>query len=96
MIPSDAPIESRFITAACTGITSDRNTTSSSSAATAITTPMNSGSLLASTCEKSTCEAVAPPTYTRAPVLRSIGGITSSRSRATRLDVWALCGEVVG
>ncbi len=87
MIPSDAPIESRFITAACTGITSDRKTTTRSSAANAITTPMNNGILLDRTWEKSTCDAVAPPTYTRAPVLCSTGGITVSRSRVTRLEV---------
>jgi hypothetical protein len=54
MTPSDAAIDSRFITAACTGITSERNTTSSSSAASPITMTMNSGSLLESTWEKST------------------------------------------
>ena len=47
-------------------------------------------------CEKSICDAVAPPTYTRAPVRRSIGASTRSRSRATRLDVAALCGELDG
>ena len=61
-IPSEAPIESRFISAAWIGITSERNTTSSNSAASATTTPMNNGSLLERTCEKSTCDAVAPPT----------------------------------
>ena len=60
--PSDAPIESRFMTAACSGISSERKTTSSSSAESATTMPMNSGSLLARTWEKSTCVAVAPPT----------------------------------
>ena len=43
--PSDAPMLSRFITAACSGITSERNTTISSSADSSTTTPMNSGSL---------------------------------------------------
>ena len=62
MIPSDAAIDSRFISAACTGITSERKTTTSRSAASAITTAMNSGSFCASTCEKSICAAVAPPT----------------------------------
>ncbi len=95
-IPSEAPIESRFISAAWTGITIERKTTSSNSAARATTTPINNGSLLARTCEKSTCAAVAPPTYTRAPVRRSTGGITESRNRVTRLDVCALCGEVDG
>ena len=84
------------MTAAWTGITSDRNTTSSSSDASPMTTPMNNGSLLDRTCEKSTCDAVAPPTYTLAPVLRSIGGITLLRRWLTRLEVCELCGEVVG
>ena len=43
--PSEAPIESRFMTAACTGITSERNTTSNSSAESSTTMPMNNGSL---------------------------------------------------
>ena len=60
--PSAAPIESRFITAACSGIMNERNTTRSSSADSAITMPMKSGSLLESTCAKSAWLAVAPPT----------------------------------
>ena len=47
--PSAAPIESRFMIAACNGITSERKTTSSSSAESSTTMPMNSGSLLEST-----------------------------------------------
>jgi hypothetical protein len=84
------------MTAACTGMRSDRNTTSSSSPASAITTAMNTGSLLDRMCEKSTHEAVAPPTNRVAWPARSIGGITSRRNRVTRLDVWALCGGHVG
>ena len=60
--PSEAPIESRFITAACSGITSERNTISSSSALSSTTTPMNSGSLWPSVVAKSTAPAVTPPT----------------------------------
>ena len=87
-IPSEAPIESRFISAACTGITNERKTTSSSSAASATTTPMNNGSLLARTWEKSTCAAVAPPTYTRAPTAPLDGRdhrVTQPRDQARRL-----------
>ncbi len=51
--PSEAPIESRFITAAWIGITSDRNTIRSSRADSATTIPMNRGSLLESTPVKS-------------------------------------------
>ena len=53
---------SRFITAACSGITSERNTISSSSAESSTTTPMNSGSLCPSVVAKSTAPAVTPPT----------------------------------
>ncbi len=60
--PSAALIESRFMTAACSGITSERNTIISSSALSSTTTPMNSGSLWPSTAAKSTAPAVTPPT----------------------------------
>ena len=53
---------SRFISAAWTGITSERKITNSSSADSTTTIPMNSGSLLASTWEKSIDPAVNPPT----------------------------------
>ncbi len=53
---------SRFITAACSGITSERNTISSSSAESSTTTPMNSGSFCPSVLAKSTAPAVTPPT----------------------------------
>ena len=59
---------SRFINAAWIGITSERKITNSSSADSTTTTPMNRGSLLASTCEKSIEPAVKPPTNTLAPV----------------------------
>ena len=60
--PSAAPIESRFMTAACSGISSERKTTSSSSAESATTTPMKSHSFEERTLEKSMKIAVAPPT----------------------------------
>ena len=53
---------SRFISAAWIGITSERKITNSSSAESTTTIPMNSGSLLASTFEKSIEPAVKPPT----------------------------------
>ena len=79
--PSAAPIDSRFKIAALTGMTAERNTTSNSSALNSTTTPTNSGSLLATTFEKSSFEAVKPPTSIVAPVCLSIAGTTSSRSR---------------
>ncbi len=83
--PSDAAIVSRFMSAAWIGITSERNTSNNSSAETPITTAMNTGNRLEMTCAWSTCVAVNPPTYTFAPLARSIGAITWSRSRVTRL-----------
>ena len=59
---------SRFISAAWIGITIERKITNSSSADRTTTIPMNSGSLFASTCEKSIEPAVNPPTRTVAPV----------------------------
>ena len=60
---------SRFMIAAWTGITSERKMTSSSSAESSTTSPMNSGSLVASTWEKSIDPAVNPPTRTAHPEL---------------------------
>ena len=60
--PSAPPMLSRFISAAWMGITSERNITNRSSADSTTTIAMNSGSLLASTCEKSIEPAVKPPT----------------------------------
>ena len=85
---------SRFISAACTGMTSERKTTSSSSADSSTTIPMNSGSLAENVSDRSMNAAVRPPTYTAAPVPAE--GMTSSRRWLTRLLVDALSGEVVG
>ena len=60
--PSDAPIDSRFMTAACKGIRSDRKTMSSRSADRRTTTPIKSHSFEATTWAKSICVAVKPPT----------------------------------
>ena len=58
---------SRFITAAWSAITTERNITSSSSAESTTTSAMNSGSLPESTLEKSIEPAVKPPTSTVTP-----------------------------
>ena len=94
--PSEAPIESRFITAAWSGIRSERKTTSRSSAESATTIPMKNQSFAERTFEKSMNVAVAPPTKTVAPVLDSTGGSTSWRSCSTSSCVFALSGEVLG
>ena len=58
--------------------------------------PKNSGSLLASTCEKSIEPAVNPPTSTVMPVWRSSAGSTVSRRWLTRLVVATACGAEFG
>ena len=87
---------SRFITAAWTGITIERKITNSSSAESTTTSPMNSGSLLDSTCEKSIEPAVNPPTSTGTPVRCSNAGSTSWRRWLTRLVVASACGAESG
>ena len=94
--PSEAPIESRFINAACTGITSERKTISSSSAESSTTMPMNTGSFPARTWLKSICPAVTPPMRTVVPVALSTGGRVESRRRFTSWVVAAAWGAVVG
>ena len=94
--PSEAVMLSRFMIAACRGITSERNTTISSSADSATTTPMKSGSLWLSTEAKSTEPAVTPPTYTVIAAREASGGITLLRSRETSCVVAKACGEERG
>ena len=57
---------------------------------------MNSGSLPATTREKSSVEAVKPPTSTVAPVVFSTAGRTSLRSRLRVTVVLSSCGPVLG
>ena len=60
--PYAAPIESRFITAAFSGTTIERNTSISSRNDTAMTAPMKSGSVSASWALRSSVMAVMPET----------------------------------
>src|SRR5262249_45748169 len=92
--PSEAAKESRFIAAACTGITTERKTIISNTAASSTTTAMNSGSFAESVLTKSTWLAVGPPTSTVDEVLGSTLGRTSSRKWFTRSVVaWAWGAE---
>ena len=60
--PNDAPIDSRFITAAFNGTNTDRNTIISSRNDKATTAPMNSGNRSWIRCPRSMYAAVMPPT----------------------------------
>src|SRR5256885_3893360 len=82
--------------AALIGITTERNTASKSSALNKTTTPTNSGSLPATTCEKSSFDAVNPPTSIVELVWRSSGGNPSSPHPRTEAVVPASCGPVRG
>ena len=94
--PKPAATDSRFISAAIVGITRLRNTTVRSRNDSSTTTPMNSGSLLASTCEKSSKIAVWPPTSTWMPESPPARGITVLRSRRSRMVVDSSCGDSFG
>ena len=60
--PDAAPIESTFISAAGSEITSERNTTNSVAPASTTTIAMNTDSSVENTSAKSSPTAVAPPT----------------------------------
>ena len=84
------------MTAACSGISSERNTTINTSADSSTTTPMKNGSRSASTREKSIWVAVDPPMWAVIPELRASAGMTSARMCLTSCSVSLLWGEVVG
>ena len=94
--PNAAPAESMFMTAAIAGITRLRNTAVSSRKESSTTTPMNSGSLLESTFEKSAKIAVWPPIRTCRPLPALARGNDVSRSVVSRVLVDAACGEPLG
>ena len=94
--PNEAPAESRFITAAIAGISRLRNTAVSSRKESSTTTPMNSGSFLLSTLEKSAKIAVWPPIRTCTPLPALARGTTVSRSVVSSVLVEAACGEPTG
>ncbi len=62
MTPYAAPIDSRFITTALSGTSTDRNTARSSTKLSSRTAPMNHGRRADSTVEKSMSDGVCPPT----------------------------------
>src|SRR3990172_3726550 len=63
-----APIDSRFITTAFRGTSSDRNTSIRRTNDSTSTTAMNAGSLAVRYSEKSTVAATVPDTATTSPV----------------------------
>ena len=74
--PKAAPADSRFITAAVSGMSRLRNTAINSKKLSRTTIPMNNGSLAERMWLKSSKIAVVPPTRTVSPVARVAAGIT--------------------
>ena len=84
-------MDSRFITAALTAITTERNTTSSSSMDSATTTPISHGSRCPMRLAKLTLPALGPVTYALIPVPAIAFGSTVSLIRFTRVSVAGSC-----
>ena len=94
--PSAAPIDRRFMIAAFTGTSSDRNTTINKSAERRTTIPMNTGSFDAKMFARSIVAGVKPPISVVVAVCLSSAGTTVSLKWFTRSVVAASCGAVVG
>ena len=87
--PYAAHTDSRFIAAALTAMTTERNTTSSSTMDSATTTPISHGSRLPIRFANVTLPAFGPVRY-------ASFGRTSRWSRLTRALVAASCSPVAG
>jgi hypothetical protein len=83
---------SKFITAALTAMTTERNTTSSSTMDSATTTPISQGSRAPIRLANETLAAFGPVTYAVSPDR----GNTLSCNRFTSASVAASCSPVVG
>ncbi len=90
--PKEAAAASRFITAAVSGTTRERNASSRSRKPRPMIVPTNSGSRSPVTAAKSFDTAVTPPTWASTPA----AGMTSSRSVSISRSVSTSCGEVSG
>jgi hypothetical protein len=88
--PRAAATDNRFVTAACTGTSSERKATISSRKLSASTVRTTSGSRAAITSARSTLLAVLPPTWASMPEPAVAGGSTSSRIVVTS---FAVAGE---
>ena len=96
MTPYAALTESRFMIAAFSEISGERNATSRSRNESPTTPAMNSGIRPFMYSLWSSSAAVTPPTSARTSVSPIVCGMISSRIRLTRSSVAGSCGEVVG
>ncbi len=93
-MPNAASAVSRLVTAAWSGIRSERKATSSTSMLSSRMVMITSGSRLAISEARSTLLAVEPPTNATTP-LPVFGGITEERRWRTRSAVLGSAGAVV-
>ena len=91
MRPYAAPTDSRFITIALAGTTSERNTTVSSTNESASTSARMIGLYLSETSKKSLMNALSPPTSTVAPLPANAAGTYSVRSFPMASVAASLC-----
>ena len=84
------------MTAAVSGISRLRNTSTNNRKLSSTTIPMNSGSLFERIWLKSAKIAVVPPTSTCSPVPCVAAGTTVSRTFCSRSEVETACGEPFG
>src|SRR5439155_11306836 len=82
--PYEAPIDSRFISAALIGMTIDRKTSVSTTTLRPITITKKSGNRLLILSPRSMVDAVWPPTYGRSRVPSVPAGVTVSPRRGNR------------
>src|SRR5215470_3800529 len=93
--PKDAAAESRLVTAAWSGTSTDRNAIISRRNPSRITVPITSSRRSVISWARSTYDAVKPPTYDVMP-FTSTGGRTSLRTVLTRVAVSSEEGDVDG
>ena len=89
-------MDSRFMTTALSGTSTERKTASRSTKLRTSTAPMNHGRRSARTVEKSMSDAVWPPTWATAPEEPRASGSTSLRRWRTSWPVTSDWGAVVG
>ena len=96
VMPRAAENESSDVTAAVSGTTIDRKSSTRAKNPSPMTIVRKIGSASPRTVVKSLVIACEPPTYNCAPVAASRAGLTSSRRRSSSCVVASSCGELAG
>src|ERR1700730_4803170 len=95
-MPNEAPMLNRFMSAAFSGTSTDRNTAMSRMKLRAITAPKNQGSRPDSFLVRSMEMAALPPEWTVTSVPAVEGWMTLARIWRTQVEVWGACGDHMG